>query len=264
MIYAAFTMWLFLLIFMGLGVYRLWAGMVNPSWLNWALLPGTVVSEMAYIFGCLITGGEIRRARLLDAPPCRDGRRRSNGAEATTEARPRWRILGPIVAALMALAACGAGILILHALLGEPVMEKFTILGGLRPLAKSLPTSWPALWEQLEAQLRVLRRMCETWVELDWLNWRVPLFVYVAACLAVRLSPGRRDMRFTLAAAVVVAGVAALVGALSTRFTHLIEDIWPLLTYVYANLLFFLAVTLVLRGLVLLVRALMGRGGESS
>ena len=68
MIYATFTVWLFLVLFVGAGVYRLWSGMVRPAWVNWALLPGTVVSEMAYIFGCLITGGAIRRATLLDVP----------------------------------------------------------------------------------------------------------------------------------------------------------------------------------------------------
>jgi len=256
MIHAAFTVWLFLLIFMGIGVYRLWTRLLRPAWVNWALLPGTVVSEMAYIFGCLITGGEIRRARLMDAPRRSDGRRRRDGEAApATEAEPRWQILGPIVAALLALLACGAAILVLHALTGTPVMQKFAVLGGPR-LPKVLPGSWPALWEQLEMQLHLLKRMCETWGELDWLNWRVPLFVYVAACLSVRLAPARHHVRAALAAAVVAAVVIAIAAALSGRFRHLVEDIWPLLTYVYANLLFLLAVTLILRGIVLLVRVL--------
>ena len=59
-IVAAFVVYLVLIIFMGLGIYRIWRQMVPTAGISWALLPGTVVSEMAYILGCLIAGGEIR------------------------------------------------------------------------------------------------------------------------------------------------------------------------------------------------------------
>ena len=82
MIYAAFTLWLVLILFAGIGVYRLWTKLVKPAWVNWALLPGTVVSEMAYIFGCLITGGEIRRAKLM---PDGGGRKGNTDGEPATQ-----------------------------------------------------------------------------------------------------------------------------------------------------------------------------------
>ena len=66
MIYAAFTVYLLLIIAMGLGIYRQWTSLVKPAIVHWALLPGTFVSEVAYIIGCLITGGEIKRAKLMD------------------------------------------------------------------------------------------------------------------------------------------------------------------------------------------------------
>lgn len=249
---------------MGMGVYVLWTRMLKPAWIHWALLPGTVISEMAYIFGCLITGGEIRRAKLLDAPASGDGRkRRTDGAELAAEATSRLRIAGPILAALISMTACGAAIVLAHSLLGEPVLRKFSILDGVvrtMALPESLPTSWEGLWDHLARQLGILRRMCETWGEVDWLDWRVPLFVYLAICLSVRLAPARRNLRFTLAAGVVIAGVIALAGAVSKQFTHLIEDVWPLLTYVYATVLFLLALTLLIRGMVLVVRALAGKG----
>jgi len=264
--YAAFAVWMLLLVFMGMGVYKLWSRLVPAAWVNWVLLPGTIVSEMAYIFGCLITGGEIRRAKLLVAPRTAGGRRRhGDDSEPTTEATQRLKVIGPLVASLLSIVACGAAIVLIHSLLGKPVIRTFYLIDGpiyVTYLEKSLPTGWAATWDQVGRQLDMLRRMCETWGEVDWLDWRVPLFVYLAACLSVRLTPVGRDLRFTLGAAVIVVALIAGIGAVSTQFTGLVEDIWPLLTYVYAALLFLLAVTLTLQGAVFLTRALMGKGGK--
>jgi len=119
MTYAAFTMWLVLTVFAGIGVYRMWASLGKPSSVNWALLPGTIVSEMAYIFGCLVTGGEISNAKLV--PSKGD----SSGGEPKTSDSPRLKLVGPFVASLLALVACGAAILLVHKALGKPVMEQF-------------------------------------------------------------------------------------------------------------------------------------------
>jgi len=263
-----------LLVFMGMGVYKLWSRLVPAAWVNWVLLPGTVVSEMAYIFGCLITGGEIRRAKLLVAPRTAGGRRRrGDDSEPTTEATQRFKILGPLIASLLSILACGAAIVLVHSLLGEPVIESFYYVDGLYQavlddlsraayLQQSLPTTWDGVWDQFGRQLDLLRRMCETWGDVDWLDWRVPLFVYLAACLSIRLTPVGRDLRFTLTAAVILVALIAGIGALSSDFTDLVQDVWPLLTYVYAKLLFLLALTLTLQGAVFLVRALMGKSAR--
>jgi hypothetical protein len=259
-IYAAFSVYLLGVIFAGQGVYRLWADMIKPRRVSWALLPGTVVAEMAYIFGCLITGGEIRRAKLMSggggaAAP----RRKASGgeeAEPTTEAAPRFRFIGPMVASFMCTVACGAGIIVARSLLGDPVIDEFA--GGSRALLPyALPGSTEAFWSQLRGHLDLLRRMSATWLELDWLDWRVPLFVYVSVCLSIRLAPVRRSLRATLAAVVVLAGGIALVGVIWSRFDGLMRnDLWPLVTYTWSLLLFLLAVSLIVRGGVALVRAL--------
>lgn len=258
LIYAAFTLWLFLIIFLGLGVYRLLWQMLKPAWINWALLPGTVVSEMAYIFGCLITGGEIRRAKIMPTSP---GSRSRGDGEPTTESTPKLKVIGPVVAALIAIVACAGSIVVAGSLLGGPVMDEFSTVGEWLP--KSLPTDWHLLWVQIDRQVGLLRHTCDALRRLDWLDWRVPLFVYLGMCLALRLSPVRRDLRATLAAAVVIAGVIAIVGGISSRFGDLMRDIWPLLAYVYATLLLLLIAVLLVRGVVLLLRVLMGRKGSS-
>lgn len=264
MIYAAFTIYLLGILFAAMGVHRLWAGMLKPRWVNWALLPGTVVSEMAYIFGCLITGGEVRRARLIGRGQGLRGWGKSSAgpdadAEPTTEAEPKLRIAGPIIAAFMCILACGAGIIIVHALLGRPVIGQFA--GGdthlLTSRLKSLPGSTGEFWDQLKHQVDLLHRMAATWGELDWLNWRVPLFVYLALCLTIRLAPVRRSLRATLAAVIATAGIIALVGLIWRRFRDLMDELWPLVMYVWASLLFLLAVSLAIRGGVGLVRALL-------
>lgn len=251
MIYAAFTLWLLLILFTGIGVYRQWARLVKPSRVNWALLPGTAISEMAYIFGCLITGGEIRRAKLI---PSREGV--EGEGEPTAEAAAGLKFVGPIVASLLAIVACGGAILAAHALLGEPLIEEFRVGAA---LPQKLPTSWDGLWAQVGMQVSLLRRMCETWGRAEWTNWRVPLFVYLSLCLSIRLSPVRRPVRPTLGAVVAIAGAIALIGLIWGRFDRLMEDIWPLLTYIWASLLFMLVVTLLLRGVVALVRILAGK-----
>ena len=260
MIYAAFTLWLFLALFMGAGVFRLWTGLVPPRFVNWALLPGTVVSEMAYIFGCLITGGEVRRAKLMDSGGG-GGKGKSKGegkgggdGGPTSDASPGLKGLGLVLASLLAVVACGAGILLVQWLLGASVMERFHAL-----LPKDVPTTWHGFWETFGQQASMLQSTCETYGDLKWSEWRIPLFVYLALCLSIQLAPVRRPMRPTLAAVVLIAGLIALAGSLSTQFHRLIEDIWPLLTYVWSSLLLMLLLTLVIRGLVGLVQILRGK-----
>ena len=259
MIYLSFIVWLILIIFVGAGTFRLWVALVKPAYVNWALLPGTVVSEMAYIFGCLITGGEIRRAKLIDSPkgPKGDGPAKAEGggkSASGTDASGGLKIVGPIVASLLAIVACAAAILAVGAYLGEPVTRHFDAA-----LPKDLPDTWSGFWTAVKDQVDLLRKTCEAWTELDWANWRVPVFVYAAICLSLRLAPARRDLRSTLAAVVVIAAALALAGAVSERFKGLMQDLWPLLTYVWASLLFLLFVTLIVRGVAGLVRALAGK-----
>lgn len=260
MIYAAFTFWFFLILFAGIGVYRIWTGLTRPMYVQWALLPGTIVSEMAYIFGCLITGGEVRKAKLIDMPGSGKGRRgRGGGEEAATDTTPGIRFVGPVLASMLSILACGGAILAAWALLGKPVIGSF-MQGGGAELPRELPTSWDGVWDTAGRQVLLVRRMFEALGDFAWRTWRGPLFVYLAACLSVRLSPVTRPIRPTLAAVVVLAGLIALIGAISGLFGTALQDkAWPLLTYVWANLLFLLTLTLLVRGLVGLVRILAGK-----
>ena len=261
MIYAAFTMWLILTVFAGIGLYRMWAGLGKPSQVNWALLPGTLVSQMAYIFGCLITGGEIKHAKMV---PDKGGA--GDGAPQTSD-DPRFQVVGPLVGSLMSLVACGAAILVAHNMLGKPVIAQFTGEGSgsfFSPevkveLAKKLPKTWDGGWKLIETQVQLVKHTCETWWDLDWMNWKVGLFVYLAICLGVRLGPVATPIRPTLGAVCAIAAVIAIIGAFNDNFTGLMEDLWPLLTYLWATLLTMLTGTLAVLGIVGLWKILTGK-----
>lgn len=264
MIYVTMTFWLLLILFAGIGVYRLLGQLGKPRWVDWALLPGTIVSEMAYIFGCLITGAEVKHAKLISSEQnAKGGRRGSNGASQATEATPKLKVVGPTIAAIMAIVGCMAAIVIVHALLGGPVIEQFiesnTADGESAMLAQSIPTSWSAFWSSLRGQIDLVRRMCETWGLADWLNWRVGLFVYLAVCLSIRLAPVSRPVRPTLGAAIAISALIALAGAMSSSFEGLVTDLWPLLTYVWASLLLVLMLVLLASGVASLVNVLAGK-----
>jgi hypothetical protein len=231
--------------------------MVKPAWVNWALLPGTIVSEMAYIFGCLITGGEVRRAKLIEMP----GKGKAAGGEPTTNASSGLKIVGAILASLVAMVACIAVILLARELLGASIIEALAVRQGIADggLPKSLPKSWDAFWGQVNHQVLLLRQICETFGSRGRLDWRGAVFVYLALCLSIRLSPVTRPMRPTLAAVVVIAAAVALVGLAWDRFSGLIDDVWPLLTYIWSSLLFVLVATLLVRGLAGLIGILAGR-----
>jgi hypothetical protein len=260
-IYAAFALWVFLILFMAIGVHALLSRMVKPAWASWALLPGTIVAEMAYIFGSLVTGGEIKHAKLL--PGKTANKKADLDPEPATETNPRLKVIGPTVAALMAVFACGAGIVLAHAFLGQPVVGEF--IGGwpASELEKTVPTSMPAFWDQIERQTWLLKRMTQTWGDVDWLDWRVPVFVYLTICFSVRLAPGKRDLRYTLLAVLILTGLIALIGAVSSRFGDLMQTIWPLLTYIWTILLFLLGVTLIIHGLICLIRILAGKTAKT-
>ncbi len=205
--YVTLTFWLFLVLFAGIAVHRMLSRFGKSKWVDWALLPGTIVSEMAYIFGCLITGAEVRHAKLISSESKTYRTRRTkrsydqqeSESPQTTEAKPRLKVAGPMISALVAIVGCIAAIVLAHWLLGGPIIEQFVTIDSLMPetLPKTLPTSWDGFWESLSGQVDLLRRMAETLGEADWLDWRVGAFVYVAMCLSIRLAPVRRPVRPT-------------------------------------------------------------------
>jgi hypothetical protein len=270
-VYAAFSVYLLLILFMGLGIYRLWGWIASPRYLNWLLLPGTIVSEMAYIFGYLITGGEITRAKLMggggggkgkakkaDAPSGGSSSGGGGSAEPTTTATPGVKYLSPVLASLACILACGAAIYYLNNQIGGSIVNHFNKVR----LLDSLPTKMDEFWMHLSRQLDLLRHTTGNWDGVNWRDWHAPLFIYLVTCLSIRLAPVRRGLGATMGAVLLLVGVIIVAGALWKRFTDGVGTLWPLLTYVWVTLLFLLGLTLVVAGITALIRALTAKGSN--
>jgi hypothetical protein len=147
--------------------------------------------------------------------------------------------------------------------IGGGVIRSLILSGGLfdaTSLPTSLPAGWDDVWDFWMYQSRLLRRLCETWAQQDWLDWRIPLFAYLSAVFAVRLAPVRHDWR---AALVVAGGLVALLAGGCELFDPAREflegTLWSVLTYVWATMLLLLAVSLLMAGLAGLARLLLRR-----
>ena len=246
----AFAFWLLLIVFTALGTHRLLEQFGKGRYVDWLLLPGVLVAEMAYVFGCLVTGAEVRSASLFPT---------GTGRTAMTQATPRVKVAGPVTAALIAMAGCLAVILAVHGLLGEPIIKDFIVdQAGLVPKAETdlsgqLPTTAEEFWAFPGAQVKLVRKMYQTCLNANWLNWRVPLFVYLALCLSIRLGPARRPVRPTMGAALLAAVVLGIVQQGSEVWADRIEGLWLLLTYVWSSVLLVLLLVAMIRGGVYLV-----------
>lgn len=257
---------------MGMGVFTLLAKLTKPVVVNWLLLPGTIVSEMAYIFGCLITGGEIRRSKLMP-----DGGAKGDGGAPATEAQPKLKFVGPMMASMLAIVACGAAIMVSHNYLGKTVIEKFVgadhqvqsvLLAPKgyhkRELPETASAAMNTFWDMLHDQVTMLKRTTNMLGELDWNSWKIPLFIYLSVCLAVRLSVASRPARPTLAAVVLIAVVIALLGLVWKDLDNLMDQVWPLLSYIWGLLLMVLVLSLLISGVVALLRALADKPAKKS
>ena len=269
MLYVTLALWLFGLLLMGHGIYRLLGGIGRPAWVHWVLLPGSLVSAMGYIFGSLITGGEIRRASLMGGSLSGSGKGQqpaSQGVAVTTEPAPRLKVVGPIVASLIAIVVCLLAIVGVKALIGKGVIETYSspLIRENMPLPKTLdqdpPKTWASVWTELDRQLHLVRRQAETILKQKWNDWRTWLFFYLSLCLLVRLQPSGGKLRATLLAPPVLVGVAALASAINESFFgYLKGDLWLLLSFCWSLLLLSLVGALVLRGLVVLLAVIVGK-----
>ncbi|MCY2929897.1 MAG: hypothetical protein NTV86_10465 [Planctomycetota bacterium] len=269
MLYVTLALWLFGLLLMGHGVYRLLGSIGRPVWVHWVLLPGSLVSAMGYIFGSLITGGEIRRASLMGGSSSSSSKSKAPApqeAAVTAEATPKLKVVGPIVASLIAIVVCLLAIVGVKALIGKGAVETYgaDVIrdGKLLPktLDQSLPKTWGGVWTELDTQLRLVRRQAETILKQKWSDWRIWLFFYLSLCLLVRLQPSGGKLRATLLAPPVLVGVAAAVAAMNKPFSgYLTGDLWLLMSFCWSLLLLSLAGALVLRGVVLLLAVIAGK-----
>lgn len=259
MIYAALTLWTMLTLAGGLVIYHLLVRLLGPRLSDWLLLPATVVSELAWAVGILLTGRPAAGG-LISYP----------GSTAAPGQRPtgKWGFFISMLAALTSLAAGFAVFCALVQWIGEPVVQSMALADGLETAAhltgfgtrlQKLPESWDGFVDLLGYQFTLVGRWFQAWSEQDWLTSSTPLFAYLGVCFTVRLGQVRHDWRAALLTAAGVLGIVALLGLAGTGVGSYLEgagcEVWFLLNFLWATVLVLLAAVGVAHGVRAIVRA---------
>lgn len=260
--YAAFAFWLLLIVITGIGLYRLWTSRIGGAAVDWLMLPATLVGELAYSCGRLLTGrpayGGLISPRDASNDPCRNA------------ISGRFGFLVAMLSSLMTFASTGTVLLLMVHFLGDDVIRSMVVWTDffMKDMPQEVPASWGGFWDVLGNQIDLLRRICETWADLNWRQWQIPVFVYGTAIFAVRFAPVRHNLKPTLAtAAILIVLIVAAAAMIEPFGDFLTGNFWFYLTYLWSVLLFLLAVTVVLHGAALLVRIFIPKrsgGGRSS
>lgn len=273
--YLALTFWLMVALLQAYAIFKLWQGLVRPRWINLVLLPGTVVAETANFVAAMLTGAPVREARLVSDEPL------GEGPDLGADAKKGVPILSPLLMALLPILA-GLGIIyVLYVTIdnsswpADSVVKSFasdvshqdsvarqvgqTAMVGSGAddtsdhlLAQKLDWrlgSWFDLGRDvLTMSQRMIRALPFRDPQKTWPNW---LFIYLTACLAIRMVPLRGNLRGGMAAVVLVGVLAYLLGLIKSVH-QAVSGAWTLLAFVIGLLTTLLLLTLLIRGVVAL------------
>ena len=87
-------------------------------------------------------------------------------------------------------------------------------------------------------------------------NWANVLFLYLAVCLTVRMTPFEGNRRGAIGAILLSGLVIAILASVASPVESAVLSSWTILTFAVAMLLFLLIVSLMITGVVGLVRIL--------
>ena len=245
MIYAALTFWLLVIVLMAWGVHRLWSGMIKAKVLNTVLLPGTLVAQIGHVLGLLVTGATVTNTTLYKDDE-------SGDPETTTNPEPKIPVVGPVVIGLLPLLACGTAIYFVAHEWGQPILANVTV----SPVRPDLPTTLAGMWQLLRDQITLVESMVTATSVAEFAGWQTWLFLYLLACLSVRIAPFPGNLRGALGAILVLGIGAATIASLFDVADPRVQNAWAVLNLTVAALLFLLLTSLLVRGTVGLVQVL--------
>jgi hypothetical protein len=246
MLYAALTFWLLVIVFSAWGVHRLWSNLVKPRVVNGVLLPGTLIAQLGHVLGLFLTGNSVRNATLMG-----DDERGEPHAEGPE--RQRIPVLGPIIVGLLPLVACGVCLYVAALLWGRRVWS------GAVGVPQALPLSLSGVWDLLRDSITLVEALVDQIIASGLFDWATLLFLYLAICLTVRMAPFEGNRRGAIGAIFLAGIVIAVVDALPLGAGSIVLTGWPVLSFAVAMLLFLLLFSLLVTGIVGLVRILVRR-----
>ncbi len=244
--YAQLTFWLVVIVFTALGVHRLWSSLVQPKVVNSILLPGTLVAQLGYVLGLLITGGTVNNTTLIKDDD-------SGEPETGEDAQPRVPLVGTIIIALLPMVGCAVAIYWVSRYFGTSILSAMESSSLAR---LSLPTSLGLFFSMLRQSVSLIEDLVSVVRSQDLTNWRTLLFLYLAICLTVRMAPLTGNIRGALGAILLTGILAFLAGQILSATSGPMGSAWPLITFSVAVLLLLLIISLVVKGMVCLVKTL--------
>jgi hypothetical protein len=246
MLYAALTFWILVILFAAWGTHSLWSGLIRPRVVNSILLPGTLIAQLGHVLGLLITGGTVQNTTLM-------GDDENGEPRAETPEDTRVPVLGPVIVGLLPLVACATALYVAARWWGQSVVASHAERFG---LPQQLPTTLAGAWDLLRQAISLTESVLAAIVSANLLHWPTLLFIYLAICLTVRMGPFQGNQRGALAAAVLAGGLIALLGTLLQPARDLIHSSWPILSFAVGMLLLLLLLSLIVRGVIGLVKIL--------
>ena len=238
------TFWLLVIVLTAWGVSRLWGDMIKPKAFNTLLLPGTLMAQIGHVIGLLVTGATISNTTLIKDDE-------SGAPETTADPRPRIPIIGPVVIGILPLLSCALGIFLVARYLSNPLPAS---LPGV--VSNRLPISLPGWWELVRNLVTLVEATFAAVTASDFSIWRTWLFGYLLVCMAIRMAPFPGYLRGSLGAIVVLGVGASLLASLFAVEDPRVQSGWVVLNLTVATLMLLLVSSLIIRGVVGLVRAL--------
>jgi hypothetical protein len=231
MLYAAFVFWSIVAIFAARAVYGLLGRVMPPKVLNYALLPGTLVTQIGHHLALLVTGGTVNASRLAND---------STGApEIQADGKPRIPVLGPVLVAVVPIFLCGLALVFAADWFNARMMMREVAV-----LPQALPRSLDGFWMRIREVIDALAGAQGMWMHANWDLWRTWLFAYLAICLTIRMSPLSQDLRPALLGVAMFGVIAWLVGMFTNQLDLKLKQFWPNLSFLVSNLLLILLVGL--------------------
>lgn len=248
--YAAITFWLLVIVFSALGVHRLWSSLVQPKVVNSILLPGTLVAQLGYVLGLLITGGTVNNTALIKDDD-------SGEPQTGKDPKPRVPIVGAVIVALLPMVGCATAIYWVARYLGSNIL---TAMEKTSADLTVLPTTLPLFFAMLHRSLDLVEHLVQVIQGCDLHDWRTLLFLYLAVCLTVRMAPLTGNIRGALGAIFITGIIAFLIDRISSSPSGPPVTVWPLITFCVAVLLLLLIISLLVRGAVGVIKTCASRG----
>lgn len=248
--YAEMVFWLLVIVFSAWGVHRLWSSLVQPKVVNSILLPGTLVAQLGYVLGLLVTGGTVNNTALIKDDD-------SGEPQTPQESESRVPLLGTIIIALLPMIGCAVAIYWSSRFFGA------SILDGMDKTSVSdlpLPTTLSFFFGLLRQSVTLVEQLVNVVTNHDLTNWRTLLFLYLVICLTVRMAPLSGNLRGSLGAIFLTGLIAFVIEQLMSGTPGPVTQAWPLITFSVAVLLFLLIVSLLVKGMVCLVKTVNGAG----